>query len=104
MKSNAFVAFIATSLVTLTLPIEGWAQQINMQDPIALEQQLLRWQMEDMTRQRAEAQRERIQKQREESHDRQMCVRAGFRGTDIEQCVRDSALYRRRGNDFSAYG
>src|SRR5215467_5574924 len=104
MKSRALLAFVAASIEMWILPGQGWAQQVNMQDPIAIEQQLLRWQMEDMARQRADAQRERIQKQREESYDRQMCVRAGFRGPDIEQCVRDSALYRRRGNDFSAYG
>jgi hypothetical protein len=64
-------------------------------DPDAVMQQLVRQQMEDMQRERAEQQRER-------SYDREMCLRVGYRGPDVDQCVRDSAAYRR--HDFSVSG
>ena len=104
MQSNALVTFVAVSLATWILPDQGWAQQVNTRDPVAIEEQLLRWQMEDMARQRADTQRERIAKQREESYDRQMCLRAGFRGPDVDQCVRDSGIYRRTRNGYAEYG
>ncbi len=104
MKLSLCIAFIAATLVTLNRPIQAWAQQIDLQDPIAVEQQLLRWQMQDMARRRSDDERERIARQQEEAYDREMCVGVGFRGPDVDQCIRDSALYRRRGVDFSAYG
>jgi hypothetical protein len=79
-------------------------QQANPEDPTAVMQQLLRGEMEDIARRRADQQKERIQKEQEEAYDRQMCLKAGYRGPDIDQCVRDSAEYRRKGNDFSAWG
>jgi hypothetical protein len=33
--------------------------------------------------------------QDEATFDRQMCIKAGKRGHEIEACVRDSALWRR---------
>jgi hypothetical protein len=50
------------------------------------------WMMEDLERRHAEEQRERVRKAQEEAYDREMCVKAGMRGPDIDQCVRDSGL------------
>ena len=45
-----------------------------------------------------EVQRKRGEEQRESAYDREMCWRAGYRGPDIDQCVRSSAEYRRSQN------
>jgi len=61
-------------------------------NPTANIDKLTRWMMEDLERRRAEEQRERVRKAQEEAYDREMCVKAGMRGPDIDQCVRDSGL------------
>jgi len=40
----------------------------------------------------------RVQQQQsllDQQYDRQMCIKVGYRGPDIEQCVLDSSAYRR---------
>jgi hypothetical protein len=103
MQSKALATFVAVSLAICILPDQAWAQQMNTQDPIAIEEQLLRWQMEEMARQRADAERERVANHRQEAYQRQMCLRAGFRGQDVDQCVRDSEPSRRTRSGYSEY-
>jgi hypothetical protein len=67
------------------------------QDPTALMQDLIRRQDDQRRERDRDRQEERSQDQRERAYDREMCLRAGFRGPDVDQCVRDSALYRRYG-------
>ena len=40
-------------------------------------------------------QQQRLLDQQEAEYDRQMCITVGYRGPDIEQCVLDSAAYRK---------
>jgi hypothetical protein len=40
-------------------------------------------------------QRQRFLDEQEQAYDREMCLRVGYRGPDVEQCVRDSAAWRR---------
>ncbi len=40
-------------------------------------------------------QQQRLLGQQEPEYDRQMCLKVGYRGPDVEQCVLDSAAYRR---------
>jgi hypothetical protein len=40
-------------------------------------------------------QQERLLDQQEAEYERQMCITAGYRGPDVEQCVLDSAAYHR---------
>jgi hypothetical protein len=42
-----------------------------------------------------DGQRQRLLNQQEQAYDRERCQRAGYRGPDVEQCVRDSAASRR---------
>src|SRR5262249_23758177 len=81
-------------LMFCSVPLGDLAAQ-QTSDPRAIMDQLLRDAMEDYRLRRAEQQRERILKQREEEDDREMGLRAGFRDPDVEQCVSASALYRR---------
>src|SRR4051812_4091917 len=81
-------------LMLCSVPVGNLAAQ-QTSDPRAIMDQLLRDAMEDYQLRRAEQQRERLLKQQEETYDREMCLRAGFRGPDVEQCIRGSALYRR---------
>jgi len=64
-------------------------------DPQAVVDELLRAAMEEAKARRAEREKDRVEKQKEEAYDRAMCVKVGYRGPDIDQCVRDSAVWRR---------
>src|SRR5690349_23013127 len=84
----------ALVLMFCSVPLADTAAQ-QTSDPRAIMDQLLRDMMEDYQLRRAEQQRERLLKQQEAAYDRKMCLLAGFLGPDVEQCIRDSALYRR---------
>jgi clan AA aspartic protease (TIGR02281 family) len=81
-------------------------------DPQAVMDELIRQQMIETQQSFQDRQRQRQLDQQEQSYDRQMCLQTGYTGPDVEQCVRDSAAWRRgiRPNqpsppiDFSAYG
>jgi clan AA aspartic protease (TIGR02281 family) len=82
-------------------------------DPQQLMDDLLRQKQIEMRQQFQERQRQRQRQldEQEQAYDRQECQRAGYRGPDVEQCVRDSAAWRRGYRpaqpaqpDFSAYG
>jgi hypothetical protein len=68
--------------------------QANPRDDV---EQMSRWIMEDIQRNRMDRQKERSRKQQEEAYDREMCVKAGYHGPDVDQCVEDSGAYRRSG-------
>lgn len=68
--------------------------QARPQDDV---EQMTRWIMEDIQRNRADQQKGRSRKQQEEAYDREMCVKAGYHGPDVDQCVEDSGAYRRSG-------
>lgn len=59
---------------------------------------LLRDAEQDRQRERADNVQERIRLQQEQAYDREMCLKAGKTGPDVDQCVRDSGLYRRHGS------
>jgi hypothetical protein len=104
MKSVVLVRLVAIVLAISPLSDELAAQQqTNAQDPVAVMQQLLNWQMQDTARRRLDRQKELIRKEREEAYDRQICARAGYLGPDLDQCVRASADYRTHVSDFSAW-
>ena len=67
-------------------------------DPQALLNQLIRDTEQDRQRERADQAQERIRLQQEQAYDREMCLKAGKTGPDVDQCVRDSGLYRRQGS------
>src|SRR5439155_1211256 len=64
-------------------------------DPLAVANQLISNEMQDLERRRADDQEQRIRDQQEQTYDREKCLKAGYTGPDVEQCVRDSGLYRR---------
>jgi hypothetical protein len=71
------------------------AAQGVSEDPLAMLQELMRQKQIELRHSFEDQQRERLRNQQEEAHDRDMCVRVGYRGPDVEQCIRDSAAYRR---------
>jgi hypothetical protein len=83
--------------ITMVAGILLWAGYAMAQDPTAVMQDLIRRQYDQMRERDRDHQERRSQEQREKAYDREMCLRAGFRGPDVDQCVRDSALYRRYG-------
>jgi clan AA aspartic protease (TIGR02281 family) len=82
------------------------------QDPQAIMNQLLQQQMIKQQQRFDDDQRQRQRQldQQEAAYDRQMCVKAGYVGPDVEQCIRDSAAWRRGARPdpspppFSAFG
>ena len=81
-------------------------------DPQAVINQLIRQQQIEIQQNFQDRQRQRQLDQQEQAYDRSMCLQAGYAGPDVEQCVRDSAAWRRGARpdqppppvDFSAYG
>jgi hypothetical protein len=71
-------------------------------DPQAMMDHLLRDTEQDRQRERVDKAQERIRLQQEQAYDREMCLKAGKTGPDVDQCVRDSALFRRQGSLPSA--
>jgi hypothetical protein len=72
--------------------------QAEPNSPQAILDQLNRDAMQDLQRRRLDEQRERTRRQQEEAYDREMCLKVGYTGPDVDQCVRDSGVYRRRGS------
>lgn len=79
----------------------------SAQDPQDVLNQLIRQQQQKL----ADQQRQRQLDQQEADYDRQMCLKVGYVGPDVEQCVRASAEWRRALGtqessppDFAAYG
>ena len=70
--------------------------QENLRQLRELQQDGLRTR-EDVRTFREDQRRERLHRLSEQAYDRQMCIKAGYRGPDIDQCVRGSANYRRYG-------
>jgi hypothetical protein len=58
-------------------------------------EELIQQQQIELRQRFEDGQRQRFLDQQEAAYDRRMCVRVGYRGPDIEQCVLDSAVYRR---------
>jgi clan AA aspartic protease (TIGR02281 family) len=80
-------------------------------DPQQFMDELLRQKQIEMRQRFQDEQRQRQLDQQEQEHDRKECLRAGYRAPDVEQCVRDSAAWRRGFRpaqapeiDFSAFG
>jgi hypothetical protein len=71
------------------------ATQSTATDPQAVMSKLLSDSRQDYQQRRADDQQQRLLEQREQGYDRQKCIEVGRMGPDIEQCVRDSGLYRR---------
>src|SRR6266446_3177173 len=65
------------------------------QDPQAIMNHLLQRQLIESEQRFHDRQRQRELDRQEAAYDRGMCINAGYPGPDIEQCVRDSAAWRR---------
>jgi clan AA aspartic protease (TIGR02281 family) len=82
------------------------------QNPQDLMNQLIRQQQIEQQQRFEDQQRQRQLDQEETTYDRQNCLKAGYTGPDVEQCVRDSAAWRRGVRpqessapvDFSSFG
>jgi hypothetical protein len=106
LRRNGTKAIVTTSLAIMVelvalcgcVPQSPVASQQATTDPQALLDQLVRDTEEDRQRERAEKAQERIRLQQEQAYDRDMCLKAGKTGPDVDQCVRDSALFRRQGS------
>jgi hypothetical protein len=83
--------FAALSIALLLCP----SGTVSAQDPQILMNRLLLQKQLEIQQRFEDRQRQRYLDQQEAAYDRDMCIRAGYRGPDIEQCVRDSALWRR---------
>jgi hypothetical protein len=64
-------------------------------DPSVMMDQLIQQKMLESQERFQDQQRQRLLDQREQAYDRQTCIRAGYRDPNVEQCVRDSAAWRR---------
>lgn len=64
-------------------------------DPQAFIDQLLRQKQIEMQQEFEDRQRQRQLDLQEQAYDRKMCLQVGYIGPDVEQCVRDSAAWRR---------
>ena len=81
------------------------------QDPQDVLNRLIRQQQVEQQQRFEDQQRQRQLDQEEAAYDRQMCLKVGYAGPDVEQCIRDSAAWRRGVRphqetqpDFAAYG
>ena len=99
-------------LVALTALLAGTPVLAQGVDPLAAVQELLRQHMIEGQQDFKDRQRQRQLDQEEQAYDRQMCLQVGYTGPDVEQCVRNSAAWRRGYRpdqpsppvDFSVYG
>lgn len=100
-------------LVALTALLASTPALAQDVDPLAAVQELLRQQMIKGQQDFQDQQRQRQLDQEEQAYDRQKCLQVGYTGPDVEQCVRDSAAWRRGYRpdqptsppvDFSVYG
>jgi clan AA aspartic protease (TIGR02281 family) len=99
-------------LVPLTILLAGTPVLAQSVDPQETLDQLLRQRQIEMQQQFEDRQQQRQLDQEEQAYDRQKCQQAGYTGPDVEQCVRDSAAWRRgfrpdnpsQPVDFSAFG
>ena len=94
---KASLLAIIVGVVTLCSCAAQYPQQ-STTDPQALLNQLIRDTEEDRQRERADKAQERIRLQQEQAFDREMCLKAGMTGPDVDQCVIDSGLFRRQGS------
>jgi len=94
---------VIASLALSLIGIPAFAQ-----DPQDVLNRLIRQQQIEQQQRFEDQQRQRQLDQQEADYDRQMCLKAGYIGPDVEQCVRDSAAWRRGVRpsepDFAAYG
>jgi len=88
------IAVASGFALLLGCTVQSTAQGTN-EDPVAMMEQLTRQMQIELRQSFEDRQRERLRNQQEEAYDRKMCVRVGYRGPDVEQCIRDSAAYRR---------
>jgi hypothetical protein len=83
VQMGGFMKVIVTFAILLTAGAAA-AQRVELNDTAdQVVQEQLRVQQEQP-----------LLEQQETEYDRQMCIKVGYRGPDIEQCVLDSAAYR----------
>jgi hypothetical protein len=93
--NGAVALWPATAFVLCALFGCTAATQSTATDPQAVMNKLLSDSMQDYQQRRADDQQQRLLEQQEQAYDRQKCIGVGRTGPDIDQCVRDSGLYRR---------
>ena len=80
---------------TATVLLSAGTPQAQGVDPQSIINELLRQNQIEMRQRFEDQQRQRLLDEQERAYDREMCLRVGYRGPDVEQCVRDSAAWRR---------
>jgi hypothetical protein len=90
------IAFAHIALASILLASDpGLAQSAGRVDPADVADQLFRQSQIEEQQRFEDRQRQRLLDQQEQAYDREMCLRVGYRGPDVAQCVRDSAALRR---------
>ena len=111
-KNRGLTSMARLLLAALTALLASTPVLSQDVDPLAAVQELLRQHMIEGQEDFQDRQRQRQLDQEEHAYDRQMCLQVGYTGPDVEQCVRDSAAWRRGYRpdqpsapvDFSVYG
>jgi hypothetical protein len=80
---------------TATVLLSAGALLAQGTDPQSFMDELLRQKQIEMRQRFEDQQQQRRLEEQERAYDREMCLRVGYRGPDVEQCVRNSAAWRR---------